>query len=214
MATALVAALISAASPAVALAAPAAVVADAGPCDPNANQTDLTACWAGQAQQAQDALDATYARVVPGLDKLGADAMPLDAIQAAWLKTRDATCAFEKSLTEGGTISPMMGWQCLDRMTRARTARLQAVLAAFQSDGAAPPPQRLSPSVDAELNRVYGLLQKLLTTTQRNALTQSEVLWLTYRDKACHFEGGNCLTDLEQERINELEAGWIGEKFW
>ena len=94
---------------------------------------ELTECWAKQAGEADASLNATYAKVKSGLRSLGIDPEPLTGIQLAWISTRDNTCDFESSLEEGGTIAPMMGWQCVDRMTRARTKRLVNVLVAYQN---------------------------------------------------------------------------------
>ena len=75
--------------------------------------------------------------------------------------------------------------------------------------------QPASAKVDAELNRVYGLLRKRdLTAAQRNALTSAELAWISYRDKACKVEGGDCMDALERARTSEMEDGWIGEQFW
>ena len=186
-----------------------------GPCQSAQTQTDLDFCWANQAKQADDQLNATYATVTKGLRALGVDPSVLVPVQLAWIKTRDTTCSFEASLYDGGSIQPMMESECVDRMTRARTERLSGLLDTLKGEGVVTTAAPASKSVDAELNRVYGLLSKQsLTAPQRKALLASELAWITYRDKACKVEGGSCNDDLESERTKELEAGWIGEQFW
>jgi uncharacterized protein YecT (DUF1311 family) len=188
---------------------------DAGQCDTNQNQTGLTACWSARANQADAELNATYKRVQSGLRALGIDPNELVPAETAWIAARDKTCGFEESLYEGGSIAPMIGAQCVDRMTRARTQRLEGLLQTRKAEGVVTTATPVSKSVDAELNRVYGLLMKQqLTAAQRNALVSAEIAWLAYRDKACKLEGGSCFDDLETERTKELEAGWIGEQFW
>jgi len=178
------------------------------------NQSDLDVCWLKQAEASDAALNTTYAKVKAGLRSLQIDPSPLVGIQLAWIKARDTTCDFEESLEEGGSIAPMMNSECVDRMTRARTARLNGVLVAYQN-GEVHKLQPVSPSADKELNRVYGLLVKYdLSKHSHDKLIASELAWIAYRDKACAFEGGTCLTDLEKERTTEFEDGWLGEKFW
>ena len=190
------------------------LAAAAGPCDAAGNQMELDQCWAAQAKTADTALNATYAKVTSGLRKLGVDPKPLVGIQLAWISARDKTCAFESGIYEGGSIAPMMSSECVARMTQARTQRLSDLLGVLQAEGAVAKEAPASPKVDADLNHFYGLLAKQLTAAQRSALTSSEVAWIAYRDKACAFERGSCLTELEQERIDELKAGWLGEQFW
>jgi hypothetical protein len=84
----------------------------------------------------------------------------------------------------------------------------------FKTRGRAPAEQPVSPAADAELNRLYRLYRDRLTEAQRSALARAESAWIAYRDKACAIEGGACLTELENERVAELKAGWVGEDFW
>jgi uncharacterized protein YecT (DUF1311 family) len=186
----------------------------AGPCDANLPQSDLTVCWVNRAKHADADLNAAYRRTLDGLNKLGVDPKPFVHAQVLWIAARDKTCAFESSLYAGGSIAPAIDSECVDRMTRARTQRIGAFLNA-RNAGAIAPSKPVSASVDNELNRVYGLFFKQeLTAAQKNALTAAEVAWLAYRDAACSVEGGACLDELERERTQELEAGWVGEQFW
>jgi len=190
------------------------LAAATAPCGGDLNQADLDVCWLNQANKADAALNVTYAKVKAGLHSLQIDPDPLVGIQLAWISTRDKTCDFEESLEEGGSIAPMMNSECVDRMTRARTARLDNVMIAYQN-GEVHKLQPVSPAVDKELNRVYGLLYKYdLSASSHKKLIASETAWIAYRDKACAFEGGTCLTDLERERTKEFEDGWLGEQFW
>ena len=185
------------------------------PCDSAQTQSDLDVCWAGQAKQADVELNAAYKKAFADLRKLGVDPNVLVPVQLAWISARDKTCTFEESLSEGGSIAPMMYSECVDRMTRARTQRIQDLVTTLQGEGVISDLAPVSNQVDAELNRVYGLLRKQdLTATQKSNLTSAELAWLSYRDKACKVEGGTCLDDLESERTAELEAGWLGEQFW
>jgi uncharacterized protein YecT (DUF1311 family) len=99
-------------------------------------------------------------------------------------------------------------------MTRERTRRLAALLDVLQTSGAPPAAQPVSPAVDAALKRLYGLYDERLTKEQRADFRTAELAWIRYRDRACSVERRSCLTELETERITELEASWVGEQFW
>ncbi len=186
----------------------------AAPCASAQTQTDLNQCWAAQAAQADAQLNATYKKVRAGLRALGVNPDDIVPSELAWIVARDSTCAFEESLSEGGSISPMMGSQCVDRMTRARTQYLADLLDVLKAEGVIATLAPVDPAVDAELNRVYKLYMGRLDATQKKKLVQAETDWLRYRDKTCKVWGSDCLTVLEKERTAELEAGWLGERFW
>lgn len=185
------------------------------PCDSSQTQMDLDTCWADRSKQADVQLNAAYKKAFADLRKLGIDPTVLVPVQVAWISARDKTCAFEESLSAGGSIAPMMYSECVDRMTRARTLRIEGLVATLQAEGVISSAEPATSKVDGELNRVYGLLRKQgLTAAQSASLTKAEVAWLSYRDKACKVEGGTCMDDLESERTLELEDGWLGEQFW
>jgi uncharacterized protein YecT (DUF1311 family) len=188
---------------------------DTSPCASAQTQADLDVCWLAQANKADAALNVSYKKLRDGLTAMGIDPAPLVPTETAWIAARDTTCSFEESLYEGGSIAPMINSECVDRMTRARTQRLNDFLATVQNAKKAPAIEAPSPAIDKELNRVYGLLMKQdLTTAQRTALMKSEIAWIAYRDKACSFERGACIDHLGSERTKELEDGWMGEQFW
>jgi len=174
----------------------------------------MQTCWSKQDATADSALQSAVAKVTAALHKAGNDPAPFAAAQAAWAAARDKTCAFEYQLYLPGTIAPQLGVECDVRMTRARTQRVTALLAGLQSKAARPPELPVDAATDAELNRIYGLYATRLTSAQRSSLTAAEIAWIGYRDKACAFEGGGCLTELEKERVAELQASWVGEAFW
>ncbi len=186
----------------------------AAPCEAAQTQRALDACWAARATQADSELRDATALVDAEIRRLGAGAKPLARVQAAWGAARDATCAFEAALYEGGSIAPMIASECADRMTRARNLRLHAMLDALSAGRPAAPPEPVSRGASRELDRVDGLLRTRITPAQQQSLSSSERAWIAYRDEACELEGGNCPTELDRERVAELEDGWIGERFW
>lgn len=172
---------------------------------------DMRMCWSRRDAAARDSLLNTYGSVVVEMRKRGINPQRLAAAQAAWIIARDKTCHFEYELYATGTIAPQLGVECDYRMTQARIHRLAALEAALQSGTALPPEAALSQTADRALNRLYRQYEDRITLQQRAALTAAELAWISYRDKACAIEKGTCLTDLENERVAELKAAWIGE---
>jgi uncharacterized protein YecT (DUF1311 family) len=127
---------------------------------------------------------------------------------------RDKTCNFEYELYLPGTIAPQFAVECSVRMAHARTKRLDALLSALQTRDHAPAAKSVSPVTSAQLGVLYQGYVARLTGSQRTSLAAAQTAWAAYRDKACALEGGACLTELEKERIAELEASWVGEPFW
>jgi uncharacterized protein YecT (DUF1311 family) len=171
-------------------------------------------CWSKQDDAATSELASTYARTTAMLRKLDLSPVPAARAQAAWVRARDATCAFEYKLYLPGTIAPQLGIECDFRMTRARTKRLTALQDSLQANGSVPVAQAVSAAADAELKRVYVLYLARLTAAQRSDLASAERAWIAYRDTACAIEGGRCFTELTRERTAELERSWVGEVFW
>jgi uncharacterized protein YecT (DUF1311 family) len=175
---------------------------------------DMRTCWDRKDGEATAESLTRFAEVLTAMKRRGLDTAAISNVEEAWVAARDETCAFEYGLYAGGTIAPQLGAECSVRMTRSRTARLTAYLAALQRDAAPPQELAVSAAADAELNRVYGLLAARITPEQRAALARSERAWIAYRDQACAVERGPCLTDLADGRVAELQAGWVGEAFW
>ena len=76
---------------------------------------------------------------------MGVDPSVLVPVQLAWISARDKTCDFEESMNAGGTIAPMMYSECVDRMTRARSARIQNLVTSLNAEGVVRRCSRLRP---------------------------------------------------------------------
>ncbi|WP_348812927.1 lysozyme inhibitor LprI family protein [Flavobacterium maritimum] len=72
---------------------------------------------------------------------------------------------------------------------------------------------------DAELNKVYKQVMKILNEKEKKLMIKAQKDWLTFRDSHCEFEieqydGGsmqplihsNCLTERTNDRIEDLKA--------
>jgi uncharacterized protein YecT (DUF1311 family) len=101
-------------------------IAQRDPCDNAMNQQQINACTQQKAQAADRQLNQTYQRLVTGLNQQ--QRTTLDKSQVAWIKFKDATCAYEKSRFTGGSIAPSVYSMCLERLTKQRTADLENYL--------------------------------------------------------------------------------------
>ena len=93
-------------------------------CD-GTTQSEMSACAQDALQHADTALNASYRRLTARLSGTPAAARSLVEAQRAWIRFRDAECDFSTVGYEGGSIRPMLTSQCLERMTRQRTAALE-----------------------------------------------------------------------------------------
>jgi uncharacterized protein YecT (DUF1311 family) len=92
------------------------------PCADAVSTVDLTSCLAKARDTADAQLNAAYKRLRGKLDN--ADGQRLVATQRLWIQYRDANCAAERDLYEGGTAAFPGYLACLEAMTRARTKEL------------------------------------------------------------------------------------------
>jgi uncharacterized protein YecT (DUF1311 family) len=190
-----------------------AVAAATAQCD-RGTTYDMRTCWNDRSESAGAELKSDYAKAAARMRGWGLSAAPLSAVQTAWTSARDKTCSFEYELYLPGTIAPQIAVECSVRMTQARTKRLDALLSALQTRDRVRAPKPVSPATGTQLDSLYRGYLARLTAAQRTLLAGAQTAWAAYRDKACALEGGACLTDLEKERIAELQASWLGEPFW
>lgn len=190
------------------------LVAAAAPVCDQRTTLEMRTCWDQQSEVATAELKQAYAKVAARMRGWGLSPDPLATVQATWSTAREKTCAFEYDLYLPGTIAPQLGVECSVRMMRARTKRLEQMLSALQTRERRPSPLLASPSAVGELNKLYHLYLARLTTSQRASLVSAQDAWVGYRDKACALEGGSCFTALDNERTAELQASWVGERFW
>jgi uncharacterized protein YecT (DUF1311 family) len=93
------------------------------PCEGNGSQAEASACAHREYKAADAELNKVYGRLAGVLD--AEDKASLKESELAWIKYRDATCAFESSQYKGGTMRPMIESVCLARVTKARAAELK-----------------------------------------------------------------------------------------
>lgn len=93
---------------------------------PGQSQLEMNNCAAARYQQADGQLNAAWPQAKRYMDGLGAGDLLLDA-QRKWLAFRDAACSAEIAPFAGGTIQPLVWYECLTRVTLTRTNELRAL---------------------------------------------------------------------------------------
>lgn len=106
-----------------ALAAPAAAQ-ELDCSDPGGlSQQEMNACAWADYEAADAELNRVWTEAISAARRLGAGDELLEA-QRAWLPFRDAACAAEAAVFEGGTLAPFLRATCLTRLTERRTKDL------------------------------------------------------------------------------------------
>ncbi|MBD2456287.1 lysozyme inhibitor LprI family protein [Nostoc sp. FACHB-87] len=99
-------------------------------CNDPQTQLEINICSQLSYQNADKKLNQVYKQLLPKLSKTRQQ--KLIAAQLAWIKFRDASCEFERSAYEGGSIAPAIYAGCLEEATKQRTQQLREYL---QHDG-------------------------------------------------------------------------------
>ncbi|MBD2497991.1 lysozyme inhibitor LprI family protein [Nostoc sp. FACHB-280] len=99
-------------------------------CNDPQTQSAINICSQLSYQDADKKLNQAYKKLLAKLSK--SRQQKLIAAQLAWIKFRDASCEFERSAYEGGSIAPAIYAGCLEEATKQRTQQLREYL---QHDG-------------------------------------------------------------------------------
>jgi uncharacterized protein YecT (DUF1311 family) len=89
----------------------------------NLPQQSMNRCAELSYQQADKKLNQAYKQLTAKLE--APRVKKLVAAQQAWIKFRDASCKFESSEVEGGSMEPLIFSGCLTRTTEVRIKELQ-----------------------------------------------------------------------------------------
>ena len=92
-------------------------------CSNPQTQGEMNACAGIAYRNADRRLNQVYQQLLPKLS--AARRQQLVTAQQAWIRFRDASCTFERSGFEGGTMAPMVQSNCLARVTEQRVKDLQ-----------------------------------------------------------------------------------------
>lgn len=91
------------------------------------NQTELNDCAAQTYKNADREMNTAYKKVMDTLKSSPKKSKALLQAQRAWLKFRDADCAFLSSNSAGGSINAMNKALCLSERTTERTNSLNKI---------------------------------------------------------------------------------------
>lgn len=100
-----------------------------GDCAAAADQGAMNACAADQFKQEDARLNRLYKQLV-GLSDQTEVAM-LKQIQRSWIAFRDQHCEYERSRYAGGSMAPLVRFNCLRNLTRQRNDTLEALVKDF-----------------------------------------------------------------------------------
>lgn len=95
-------------------------------CDDARTQVEMNLCAVRGYEAADAEMNRAYARLRAAVDEV--ERAALLAAQRAWLRFRDAHCAFEASGFRGGSMEPMVHSGCMAVTTRERTKQLEDAL--------------------------------------------------------------------------------------
>lgn len=108
------------------LALPAQAATD---CSNAVVQQDMNRCAAEAYQREDERLNSLYKQLVGLSDRT--EVTRLKQIQTAWIKFRDMHCDYEENRYEGGSMAPLVKFNCLRNLTRQRNETLQALVKDF-----------------------------------------------------------------------------------
>ncbi len=91
------------------------------------NQAELNDCAAQTYKNADGEMNKAYKKVMDTLKTSPEKSKALLQAQRAWLKFRDADCAFLSSNSAGGSINAMNNTLCLSERTTERTNALNKI---------------------------------------------------------------------------------------
>ena len=115
---------------------PGGAVAQQMDCSAPETQTDMTLCAKQEWVSADEELNGAYQEAIAWMKRTDAalDAADrgaeeaLRAGQRAWVEFRDNACLAEAYPFTGGSIQPMVQWDCMARLTWARVGDLYVLV--------------------------------------------------------------------------------------
>ena len=99
------------------------------PCASAQTTPEMRDCAGKEYKKADDELNRVYRQLIAKIDDEGRKTA-LKTAQLAWTKYRDANCDFASYLNRGGTIEPVVRYNCITEMTGARMRDLREYLEA------------------------------------------------------------------------------------
>lgn len=100
------------------------------PCANAQTTAEMRDCAGREYKQADDELNRVYRQLVARIGNDEGRKTALKTAQQAWIKYRDANCDFASYLNRGGTIEPVIRFNCMTAMTESRMKDLREYLEA------------------------------------------------------------------------------------
>ncbi len=94
------------------------------PCKDIGPNSSETQCFLDEFHKQDKELNRVYREIEKALSP---DQNGLQASQRLWIQFRDANCASEKALYDGGSAAPMVHAACMEAVTRRRVAELHTM---------------------------------------------------------------------------------------
>src|SRR5713101_2138084 len=95
------------------------------PCADAQTTAEMRDCVGREYKQADDELNRVYRKLMAKIGNDEGRKTALKTAQQAWIKYRDANCEFASYLNRGGTIEPVIRYNCMTSMTVSRTKELR-----------------------------------------------------------------------------------------
>lgn len=103
-------------------------------------QADMNICAGNAAKAADSELNRLYAQMQARLRNSPSGKAALVSAQRSWIAFRDSECRFAASGVEGGSMMPMMASNCVEDLTRRRSADFKRYLACAEGEVGCPVP--------------------------------------------------------------------------
>jgi uncharacterized protein YecT (DUF1311 family) len=95
------------------------------PCADAQTTVEMRDCAGREYKQADDELNRVYRKLMAKIGNDEGRKTALKTAQQAWIKYRDANCEFASYLNRGGTIEPVIRYNCMTAMTVSRMKELR-----------------------------------------------------------------------------------------
>lgn len=100
------------------------------PCADAQTTAEMRDCAGREYKQADDELNRVYGKLTVKIGNREGRKTALRIAQQAWIKYRDSNCDFASYLNRGGTIEPVIRYNCMTSMTASRVKELKEYLEA------------------------------------------------------------------------------------
>jgi len=101
-------------------------------CNNAMTQADINQCAGAEYKKSDVQLNKVYKQVIGKVDP--SQQLQLKTAQNAWIKFRDADCAFQTAAVEGGSLYATVLTGCLEAKTATRTKELATFLHCKEGD--------------------------------------------------------------------------------